>query len=148
MTFFSLKIIIQWCKHNVYNGWRVLRKIAVFGAQKIDSKYMKCHFSTKKYCLSRCLAYFFIRNETVIEVDRWMVSMDIIYGHYICTQILDKSLGDYWFLQDNALCHTVYQTIQFLQGKFPRQMFSKEVKLTAHPDLQNRHSLTFLLNVN
>ena len=77
--------------------------------------------------------FFFKVGETIDGVRYgWMLA------HFVCPQMRQKGLTNFYSQQDGAPCHTAGATMQFLQRKFPGHVVSKNGDLewpSRSPDL-------------
>lgn len=64
---------------------------------------------------------------------------------YFFLQLEDLQLGDMWFQQDGATCHTAGQTIQLLKSKFSERLISRNGPINWPPRSCDLTPLDFFL---
>ena len=102
-----------------------------FGELKTHTPFTKHHCMIKRSLFGQECAqkpFFFKVGETIDGACyRWMLA------HFVCPQMREKGLTNFYFQQDSAPCHTAGAAMQFLQRKFPGHVASKNVDLEWPP---------------
>ena len=84
-------------------------------------------------------------DETEIAVTVNGIRCRNMITEFLWPQVDVMDLGDMWFQQDGATCHTAHETIDLLQQRFPEQIISRNSDVNWPPSLCDLTMCDFFL---
>ena len=101
-------------------------KIVTYGAQKTRTHKLKSRFTQTESLFG---ADFWCSQAVIVNGDRYRSMLNEL----LFTKIEEEDIGNIWFQQDGATCHTAEVTLEVLRPVFKEHIISHKVDVVWPP---------------